>query len=173
MQRSSRTSRTSGRSRSWLAAAVALLSVLAITQTACFGRFALTRDIYKWNSNVHPSKWVRWVVFLGCSLVPVYGGALLIDVVFANSVEFWTGKNPLAAVPGATRFVRGPGGELAALTLRGDGAIDVRIEAEGQPERRFVLVRAPDSVSAFDEHGALIARVGDGPDGEPALLAAR
>jgi hypothetical protein len=39
------------------------------------------------------------------------------------------------------------------------------------PDQQFVLVRETDAIAAYDANGLLIARVGDGPDGEPALLA--
>ncbi len=52
-----------------------------------------------------------------------------------------------------------------------DGAIDVVVNTPGEPEQRFTLVREADSVSAFDSNGVLLGKVGDGPDGQPALLA--
>jgi hypothetical protein len=47
----------------------------------------------------------------------------------------------------------------------------VTITTSGKSEERFVLVREANSVAAFDPDGGLIARAGDGPDGEPSLLA--
>jgi hypothetical protein len=73
--------------------------------------------------------------------------------------------------PGSTKHVDGPNGEHAVMTLREDRSIDVHITAPGVPDQKFVLVREPDSIAAYDTNGLLIARVGDGPDGEPALLA--
>jgi hypothetical protein len=148
-----------------------LAGFVPVTTAACFGSFPTTRKVYRWNSTVSSNKWVRWLVFLVISIVPVYAGAAIIDMVFSNSVEFWTGHNPLAMAPGTTKHVQGPNGEQAVMTLREDRAIDVLITAPGVPDQRFVLVREPFAVAAYDEHGLLIARVGDGPDGEPALLA--
>jgi hypothetical protein len=116
-------------------------------------------------------KWIRWLVFLGLNIVPVYFSAAVFDMIFSNSVEFWTGTNPMAAVPGTTRTVLGPNGERATLTMREDLALDVVMTAPGQAEERFTLVREPESIAAYDADGVLVARVGDGPDGEPALLA--
>ena len=161
-------------SRGWLGRVITvtlLAGFVPVATTACFGSFPTTRKVFRWNSTVSSNKWVRWLVFLVISIVPVYAGAAIIDMVFSNSVEFWTGHNPLAMVPGTTRHVHGPNGEQAVMTLREDRAIDVRITAPGVPEQRFVLVRESDAIAAYDEHGLLIARVGDGPDGEPALLA--
>jgi len=148
-----------------------LAGFVPVSTAACFGSFPITRKVYRWNLGVHSDKWVRWLVFLVISIVPVYAGAAIFDMVFSNSVEFWTGRQPMALAPGATKHVRGPNGEQARMTLREDRSIDVLITAPGVPDQRFVLVREPDAIAAYDEHGLLIARVGDGPDGEPALLA--
>lgn len=75
--------------------------VLTLTAAAlagssgCFGSFNATRKVYGYNKGVSKNKFVREVVFLAFNIVPVYGVAGLVDVVVANSVEFWTGKNPI------------------------------------------------------------------------------
>ncbi len=158
------------RRRSRLAVLGALVMILSFTQSACFGHFALTRSVYRWNSSMSSDRWVRSLVFLVCAIVPVYFGAMLIDVIFGNVVEFWSGKNPLSAVPGTTRYATGPDGEQIALTLREDRSVDVSIRAEGKPEFRFYVVREGDTVAAFDPSGTLLGRVGLTPGGEPMLL---
>lgn len=78
----------------------AILSVAAFglaTTTGCFGSFQLTRKLYSFNKTVSPDKFVQELVFLGLVIVPVYSVAALADAVFANSVEFWTGSNPVTA----------------------------------------------------------------------------
>jgi len=161
-------------SRGWLGRVITLVLLagfVPVSTAACFGSFPITRKVYRWNLGVHGSKWVRWLVFLVISVIPVYAAAAIFDMVFSNSVEFWTGRQPMAMAPGTTRHVDGPNGEHAVMTLREDLSIDVLITAPGVPEQRFVLVRESDAVAAYDANGLLIARVGDGPDGEPALLA--
>lgn len=161
-------------SRGWLGRVITitlLSSFVPVTTTACFGTFPLARKVYRWNSGVSSNKWVRWFVFLVINVIPVYAVSALLDMVFSNSVEFWTGSNPMALAPGTTKLVEGPNGERALMTLREDRAIDVTITAPGAPEQRFVLVRETDAVAAYDADGLLIARVGDGQDGEPALVA--
>ena len=161
-------------SRGWLGRVITitlLAGFVPVTTAACFGTFPVARKVYRWNSGVSSNKWVRWLVFLVINVIPVYAAAAIFDMVFSNSVEFWTGSNPMAIAPGTTKHVEGPNGERAVMTLREDRSIDVRITAPGMPEQRFVLVREPDAVAAYDEYGLLIARAGDGPDGEPTLLA--
>ena len=76
--------------------AVLALSAAAVLGTsACFGSFNLTRKLYGFNKDVSKDKFVRELVFLGLNIVPVYGIAGFIDAVVANTVEFWTGENPV------------------------------------------------------------------------------
>ena len=150
--------------------AVGMLAVFVpVTTTACFGRFELVRRTYQFNKEIHKDKWVVWVAFLVMSIVPIYGIAGWLDTVVINSLEFWTGKNPILEARGTTEELRGPGGEVARVTYRPDGKIDyVILDADGN--RLFLtVVREADSVVALDENGALIARVGE-IDGAPALL---
>lgn len=78
-------------------AVLGLVAAGLVTTSGCFGSFQLTRKLYNWNANVSSDKFVRELVFLGLYIVPVYGVAGFADLVFANSVEFWTGTNPVAS----------------------------------------------------------------------------
>ena len=76
--------------------AVALVAA-AFLASGCYGPFTLTRKVYTWNGQVSDNKWVVETVFLVCSVLPIYHIAGLADALIFNSVEFWTGKNPLAS----------------------------------------------------------------------------
>ena len=78
-------------------AVLGLVAAGLVTTSGCFGSFQLTRKLYSWNKSVSADKWVQELVFLGLYIVPVYGIAGLGDLVFANTVEFWTGTNPVAS----------------------------------------------------------------------------
>jgi hypothetical protein len=96
----------------------AILSVAALglaSSTACFGSFQLTRKVYAFNKGVSQDKWVQELAFLALNIVPVYGLASFADAVFANTVEFWTGTNPVASA----RTVR-PDGTALVQTGRTD-----------------------------------------------------
>ncbi len=67
--------------------------------TGCFGSFGLSKAVYDWNDSFG-SKWVKWLVFLGMNIIPVYGIVLTIDALILNSIEFWLGSHP---VSGSTR----------------------------------------------------------------------
>lgn len=72
------------------------LALCATTLTACFGSFNLTRKVWTFNKTVSNDKFVQELVFLGFNVVPVYGIAGFIDAVVANTVEFWSGTNPIS-----------------------------------------------------------------------------
>ncbi|MBU0558841.1 MAG: DUF3332 domain-containing protein [Bacteroidetes bacterium] len=76
---------------------ITMLLAAAILQinTGCYGSFKLTKKVYDWNGKVG-DKFVNELVFLALAIVPVYDIALLIDGIILNSIEFWTGNNPVA-----------------------------------------------------------------------------
>lgn len=78
-------------------AVLAVAAVGLVASTGCFGSFQLTRKLYTFNKNVSPDKFVQEIVFLGMNIVPVYGVVAMADALFANTVEFWTGTNPVAS----------------------------------------------------------------------------
>jgi hypothetical protein len=65
--------------------------------SACFGSFQAARKLYGFNKGVG-DKWVVEVVFLALGIVQVYSLALAADAIVFNSVEFWTGENPMSSV---------------------------------------------------------------------------
>lgn len=62
---------------------------------SCMGSFNLTKKIYNWNQSVG-DKWINEVVFF-VFYAPVYGISVFADAVLFNSIEFWTGSNPIAS----------------------------------------------------------------------------
>ena len=72
-------------------------AALSILLTGCTGPFVLTKKVHKWQTGFE-DKWVDEVAFLGCVILPVYGLSTLADGLIFNSVEFWTGENPMSTV---------------------------------------------------------------------------
>ena len=64
--------------------------------SSCIGSFALYNKVLDWNQSLG-SKFVNEVVFLALSIVPVYEVSLFVDGVVLNTIEFWTGSNPVAS----------------------------------------------------------------------------
>lgn len=68
---------------------------VTLFQTSCIGSFKLTNNLYDWNTGLN-GKALQEVVFLVFVIVPVYGATLFIDAVILNTIEFWSGSNPMA-----------------------------------------------------------------------------
>ena len=150
-------------SGSWRrAVAVTVLLGFLPFASACFGSFNLTRKAYQFNKSVSSDKWVRWLVFLVMS--PIYPLAGLVDVLFANSVEFWSGSNPITAQL-EPQTVVGPNGEVASLIPVENGARIVVTEPSGAVHSMTLLREAPGVVAAYDAEGTLVRRlIGLGTD---------
>lgn len=160
---------TSSKSFGRAIATVVLCAFLPVSLSACFGRFELVRKTYNFNKDISSDKWIQWLFFLLLVIVPIYGIASLVDAVVINSIEFWTGKNPVLA--GTEHTLRGEDGEVAVMRYGTDGTtVDVEITASDGTVTSLRLVRASDSILAWDGDGNLVGRVGD-LGGEPALLA--
>lgn len=78
--------------------ALALVICLSgsIMLNSCIGSFALTNKVLGWNRQVG-SKFVNELVFFAFWVLPVYEVTSLADLVVLNSIEFWSGNNPVTA----------------------------------------------------------------------------
>lgn len=63
--------------------------------SSCIGQFALFNKVKDWNNQVG-EKFVNELVFFALWVLPVYEISLLADVFVINSIEFWSGSNPVA-----------------------------------------------------------------------------
>jgi Domain of unknown function (DUF3332) len=73
---------------------IVFLLAFSLLASGCYGSFALTKKLYEFNGAVQ-DRFVRSIVTAVMILLPVYwfGGA--VDWVLFNTIEFWTGKNPM------------------------------------------------------------------------------
>lgn len=76
-----------------------IVALLSISFFGCYGNFAATRKVYQFNGNFG-NKWGNSVMMYVLSFIQVYSIAAFADVVVFNTVEFWTGSNPMAMAPG-------------------------------------------------------------------------
>lgn len=123
--------------------------------SSCIGSFGLWSNLKDWNQGIG-NKFVNEVVFLAFHIVPVYEVAYLADILVLNSIEFWSGSNPVAEL-GSIRTVQGEKGTYAirtnedgyTITKEGDEGKELNLvynaekrtwnaEAEGQS---FELIR--------------------------------
>ncbi|MDE7403437.1 MAG: DUF3332 domain-containing protein [Muribaculaceae bacterium] len=79
-----------------ISVAALLLAGSSMLFTSCIGSFGLTNKLMGWNKHIG-SKFVNELVFLAFWIVPVYEVTALADVLVINSIEFWSGTNPMTA----------------------------------------------------------------------------
>jgi hypothetical protein len=87
-----------------------MISFMSVT-TACYGPFNLTRNVYHWNSGIKGSgevseKWMKEFVFFGMIIIPVYMFSALLDAFIFNSIQFWTGDNPVKVSEGQDGYIQ-------------------------------------------------------------------
>ena len=90
----------------------------SIMFSSCIGSFSLFNKYAAWQKDMTNNKFINAIV--GFFLMPVVGSVtLFIDAVILNTVEFWTGENPIASNVGNTQQIMGQDGRLYAVkTLR-------------------------------------------------------
>ena len=101
------------KNRLTLVAAIFLSGTILFS--SCVGSFGLFNRISSWNQSIG-TKFVNELVFLALNIVPVYGVAYLADALVINSIEFWSGTNPMANV-GDVKKVKGENGNYMVKTL--------------------------------------------------------
>lgn len=134
------------------ALALVMISLIAV---GCTGSFTLTRQVYDFQTKP-ADKWVDEVLFLAFVIVPVYGAATLVDAVVFNSLEFWTGQNPMKAglTPETSNTVAQNGQDR--LDMKYDAASrDIRVSSAATG-RSFVLAKTQNGVVAKDREGKVI-----------------
>ena len=150
--------------------AVALVA-LGFAASGCYGPFYLTRKVWKFNGEVSDNKWVVEVVHLICLALPIYSIAGAADGLIFNSIEFWTGSNPLSeasadGVKATRRIVRGDT-EYLLKRVAGPAGDDLVIEQfrSGQPGQSLRLQRQGDQMVALNGEGVMLFRSRTEADG--------
>ncbi|MCD7916009.1 MAG: DUF3332 domain-containing protein [Tannerellaceae bacterium] len=100
----------------------------SILFSSCIGSFNLTNKLLSWNKEID-SKFVNELVFIAFHIVPVYEIAVLADILVINSIEFWSGKNPVAEASNI-RSVETENG-VYLVEIKADG-YSIRKEGEDQ-----------------------------------------
>ena len=98
---------------------LAVLFSAAILCSSCIGSFGLTRKVYNWNNSLG-DKWMNELAFVALNIIPVYPIATFADVIVLNSIEFWTGSNPMAAT-GEVKVVKNNAGENVEISAIENG----------------------------------------------------
>jgi len=82
--------------KKYLTVAVVLSLTASLTLSSCLGSFALTNKVLSWNRQMG-NKFVNELVFFALWILPVYELAGIADLLVINSIEFWSGENPVMA----------------------------------------------------------------------------
>jgi hypothetical protein len=153
--------------------AVLCIALVSVQVSGCFGKFALTRAMWDFNKNISPNKFLQWAVFLVMVIVPVYGIGTLVDALIINSIEFWTGQNPVSsadAPDGNTRVVRLSPHETLRLSRDDDsGVMKVELVRAGQAPMVRYFEALEDGMAVRDEAGAMLVQAREQADGAVAV----
>lgn len=82
--------------KKYFTVAVILTAISSIMFTSCIGSFKLTNKVLAWNQQIG-NKFVNELVFFAFWILPVYEISAIADVLILNSIEFWSGSNPITA----------------------------------------------------------------------------
>ena len=85
--------------------------------TSCIGSFQLTNKLLSWNKTIG-NKFVNELVFVAFWILPVYEVSGLADILVLNSIEFWSGNNPVAQ---GKSYIQGQNGEKYLVECDGKG----------------------------------------------------
>lgn len=144
---------------------IATLLVLAFFLTGCFGSFNLTREVYKFNK-AQGNKWAQEIVFVILVVIPVYPFASLGDAVIFNSIEFWTGNNPVAAHDMKPLPIAGNDrGDNATLAYdAGRDEVVLALQQSGEKASLF-FEKSESGIVARDDKGDIRFTATTNPDG--------
>jgi len=123
-----------------------LASFLLVSLFSCYGNFSLTRKLYTWNGNLSDNKYVNNLVFWILNWIPVYSVAASIDFIILNTVEFWTGTNPMAMNLGeeTIKYAKTEDAEYKITITRNNILID-EIAGANQGQQVHLLFNPNDS----------------------------
>lgn len=94
--------------------------------SSCIGSFSLSNRLLAWNKTIG-NKFVNELVFIAFWVLPVYEVSWLADFFVINSIEFWSGDNPMAC---GTKRIQGQDGQNYLVKCDGKG-YDITGESDG------------------------------------------
>lgn len=114
----------------YIKVAVVMALASSVGLSSCIGSFGLTNKLLSWNKSIG-NKFVNELVFVAFCILPVYEVSALADILVVNSIEFWSGDNPMAC---GTRRIEGTDGQQYLVKCDGKG-YDIVSEADGSTVR--------------------------------------
>lgn len=158
--------------------ASAVLVSIMLSSSACYGPFNLTRNVYHWNSGIKGSgevndKWMKEFVFFGMIVIPVYMFSTLLDAFIFNSIQFWSGDNPVKVTRDEDGRIREV--QLGKLTANVKWAEDgksarVTYVREGRPVKQVTIEHDGAQLCLRNQNGDVIIMAETGGDGSLQFL---
>lgn len=122
---------------------IALLLMAAFSAaslTGCYGKFGLTHTIYKANGSVD-NKFLRSGLTWVFVILPVYEFAFFLDFLVFNTIEFWSGSNPVASSEKTLHYASGSDSWDVRVTADGDKVTyDIRHTSGDAAADRLIVV---------------------------------
>lgn len=128
------------------------LLLVAFFTTGCTGSFNLTRKVYNWHRS-QDDKWADEFGFLVCALLPIYGISTFADAIVFNSIEFWTGDNPVDGPNTMAKNIKA--GQDEAVISYNSGNKQLTIASNAKPT--ITLEKQGNMVIAKDESGNVVS----------------
>lgn len=134
---------------------VLLFALTPMLTVGCYGRFPLTKAVYRFNGDITDNKWIHSILLWIFIILPVYSIAMLGDAIILNLIEFWTGENLEIS-----KHTRKDGAEvvLAPSADGNEAVLTVTKDGELLSMQRFVR-QADGSVHVLDAEGRLAGEV--------------
>jgi len=136
---------------------IAVVLIIAFFTTGCTGSFNLTRKVYSWHRS-QPDKWSDELCFLVVALIPVYTISTLADAIVFNSIEFWTGKNPvdMSYVPPSSRIVQNGNVKYRMSFNAKTDQVSLTSLAQGNNNHGIIFEKTDNMIMAKNEQGKVL-----------------
>jgi hypothetical protein len=145
---------------------VASIVILAFFTTGCTGPFSLTHKLYNWHRS-QADKWSDELCFLLVAITPIYGLAIFADAIIFNSIEFWTGKNPVDTSmiqPSSQMAQNGKSKLLMSYNAKTD-----QVQVALANNHGFIFERTANGVIAKNEKGEVLYSSVQSENGDVAI----
>ncbi len=126
--------------------AIAVLLTSSVLFSSCIGSFALFNKLLSWNKTVG-DKFINELVFVAFCIVPIYEIAWLADVLVLNSIEFWSGENPVAE--GTVKKVETEDAKYTITTTK-DG---YQVEKDGSNDVAYLHFNQENKIWSVESNG--------------------
>ena len=113
---------------------VILAGMIAAESTGCLGTGGLTGEARELNLKVVENRWGREGVYFGMQALWIYRICTVLDLFVFNSIEFWSGTNP---INGRRALASAPRAQVEKLGFT--GIEDARVEFVSESGARLYL----------------------------------